>query len=126
MDASRKMDSAAGQTLLLTRADVAELFTLEEYTDAVEAAFKAYAEGQALAPGLLHVDATGGEFHIKAGGLAVGGHTYFGLKANGSFFGNPAHGLPAIRGIVYVADGTTGAPLAVMDSIHLTIQRTGA
>jgi len=122
-----KSEERSRETLLLTRNDVAELFTLEEYIGAVEEAFRAYAEGRALVPGLLHVNGNGGgEFHIKAGGLTVAGRSYFGLKSNGSFFTNPAIGLPAIQGIIYVADGTTGAPLAVMDSIHITIQRTGA
>lgn len=68
----------------------------------------------------------GGEFHVKAGGLDVDGRTYFGLKANGGFFGNTANGRPAIQGVIYLADATTGTPLAILDSIHITIQRTGA
>jgi ornithine cyclodeaminase/alanine dehydrogenase-like protein (mu-crystallin family) len=72
------------------------------------------------------VDGQGGEFHVKAGGLTVGDRTYFGLKANGGFFGNPARGLPAIQGIIYLADASDGAPLAILDSIHITVQLTGA
>jgi ornithine cyclodeaminase/alanine dehydrogenase len=111
---------------LLTRDDVASLFTLDEYIASVESAFAAYAEGRTLKTALLHVDGVGGEFHVKAGGLDVDGHTYFGLKANGGFFGNAKHGRPAIQGVIYLADATTGTPLAILDSIHITIQRTGA
>jgi alanine dehydrogenase len=118
--------AAPAPILLLSRADVASLFTLEDYLSAVERAFRAYAEGQTLTPALLHVDGIGGEFHVKAGGLSVGERTYFGLKANGGFFGNPGKGLPAIQGVIYIADASTGQPLAILDSIHITAQRTAA
>lgn len=114
-------------TLILPRADVAALFTLAEYVEAVEDAFAAYAQGRTLAPAIMHVDADRGEFHIKAGGLACADTSYFGLKANGGFFQNPAsNGLPGIQGIIYLADADTGRPLAIMDSIHITVLRTGA
>ena len=117
-------------TLVLSRAEIAALFTLDEYVDAVEGAFRAHATGRSLPPELLHVDAPLGEFHVKAGGLlgdAGDGGAWFGLKANGGFFRNPStNGLPGIQGIIYLADAETGSPRAIMDSIHVTIQRTGA
>jgi len=112
--------------LFLDRADVAALFTFDEYVEAVESAFRAYVEGRALTPALLHVDALDGEFHVKAGGIDLAGRRWFALKANGGFFGNPARGLPAIQGIIYLADAGDGTPLAVLDSVHITVQRTGA
>jgi alanine dehydrogenase len=112
--------------LILSRADVAALLTLDDCIPAVERAFRAHAEGATLAPGALHVDAHGGEFHIKAGGLAIGDRAYFALKANGGFFGNPARGLPAIQGAIYLADATLGTPLAMLDSGLITALRTGA
>jgi alanine dehydrogenase len=113
-------------TLVLNRDEIASLFTLDEYIAAVESAFAAYAEGRTLAPALMHVDGIGGEFHVKAGGVDVGGRSFFGLKANGGFFGNGAKGKLAIQGVIYVADASDGTPLAILDSIHITIQRTGA
>lgn len=113
--------------LLLGRSDVAGLFTTDDYIEAVEDAFRAHAAGKTLSPGLLHVDSPPGEFHVKSGGLRVGGAGYFGLKANGSFFSNPeTNGQPAIQGIIYLADALTGKPVALLDSIEITIQRTGA
>jgi alanine dehydrogenase len=112
--------------LFLSRDEVTALFDLDDYMEAVEGAFRSYAEGLTLTPALLHVDGLGGEFHVKAGGLTVGGRTYFGLKANGGFFGNPARDLPAIQGVIYLADASTGQPLAILDSIHITAQRTAA
>jgi alanine dehydrogenase len=114
-------------TLLLDRSDVASLLTLPECIAAVEAAFLAHATGRSFTPGLLHVDAIGGEFHVKAGGVTINDRSYFALKANGGFFGNAAaNGLPNILGVIYLADASNGYPLAVMDSLYITALRTGA
>ena len=103
------------------------LLTLSECIDAVEAAFLAHATGRSLTPGLLHIEAIGGEFHVKAGGVMVDQRSYFALKANGGFFGNAAsNGLPNILGVIYLADGSNGFPLAVMESLYITALRTGA
>lgn len=113
--------------LLLNRSDIGSLLSLETSITSVEAAFAAHARGESLPPALMHVDADGGEFHVKAGGLRAGGRTYFTLKANGGFFQNRArHGLPNIQGLIYLADGANGCPLAVLDSRDVTILRTGA
>src|SRR5258708_2454372 len=112
--------------LLLTRQDIASLLTLPDYVRVVENAFRLHAEGSTLAPALAHVDAIGGEFHIKAGGLN-GPTPYFGLKVNGGFFQNKArNGMPNIQGLIVLSRADNGLPLAVMDSIEITIQRTGA
>jgi ornithine cyclodeaminase/alanine dehydrogenase len=116
----------APNIVILKRSEVARLLSLSEYVRAVEEAFKMHAEGRSLEPGLLHIDSPPGEFHIKAGGLRLD-RIYFGLKVNGSFFQNRAqYGLPNIQGAIVLFDGDKGCPLAVMDSIEITIQRTGA
>ncbi|MCX6561026.1 MAG: ornithine cyclodeaminase family protein [Candidatus Aminicenantes bacterium] len=113
--------------LLLRRSEIASVLTLADCIPAVEEAFRMRADGKALAPGLMHIDADGGEFHIKGGGLRLDDRTYVGLKANGGFFRNKElFGLPAIQGVIILFDGTNGTPLAVMDSIEITILRTGA
>jgi alanine dehydrogenase len=113
-------------TLLLTRHDVAALLTIEECIGAVERVFKLSGEGKTTPPGILGVHATDGGFHIKAGLLDLD-RSYFAAKINANFPGNPKRlGLPAIQGLVALCDGDCGSPLAVMDSIELTIQRTGA
>lgn len=111
---------------ILTRGQVAGLMTFPEYVEAVERAFRLHAERRSLPPQLMHVDAEGGEFHVKGGGLLLD-RWYFALKANGSFFGNPARlGLPAIQGGILLFDAGNGTPLALLDSGHITVQRTGA
>jgi len=55
--------------LLLRRSEIASLLTLPDYIQVVEDAFRQHAEGRAFVPALAHIDADGGESHIKAGGL---------------------------------------------------------
>jgi ornithine cyclodeaminase/alanine dehydrogenase len=110
----------------LNRSDILTLLSLSECIEAMGQAFRMRAEGRALAPALMHVEAEGGEFHIKGGGLKLE-RTYFALKANGGFFNNQARfSLPNILGLILLFDGTNGCPLAVMDSMDITALRTGA
>ena len=112
--------------LILSRRDVLDLLSLPDCIEAVEAAFRAHADGRVLGPGVLAVHAAAGSFHIKAAGL-TGERSYFAAKTNGNFPDNPRrHGLPTIRGTVVLADADQGTPLAVMDSGSITALRTGA
>jgi alanine dehydrogenase len=113
-------------TLILSRSQVASLLTLDECISAVEAAFRLHGEGRIPPPGILGMPVAGGGFHIKAALLPLA-RNYFAAKVNGNFSGNPQRfGMPAIQGIVFLADGVNGEPLAVMDSVEITILRTGA
>lgn len=113
-------------TLFIKRSEVRSLLTLPDCIDAMQRAFTLQALGKTLPPALMHIDADGGEFHIKGGGLRME-RTYFALKANGGFFNNRAQfDLPNILGLILLCDGSNGRPLAVMDSIDITILRTGA
>lgn len=111
--------------LLLNRTEISSLLTLDEYIGAVESAFEAHGSGKSLSTGLLHIDSHGGEFHIKSSGLVLG-RTYVGVKCNGAFWQNRERGLPYVHGAILLFDGETGAPLALLDSVEITIQRTGA
>jgi alanine dehydrogenase len=113
--------------LLLDRATIASLVSTEDCVAAVESAFSAHAHGRSLAPQLTHVDADGGEFHMKVGGLRNEASCYFTCKINGGFFGNQSKlGLPNIIGLIQLSDGTNGSPLAVLESGYITRLRTGA
>ena len=112
--------------LILTRQEIAALVNFNDYVVAVEEAFRLYEEGKALSPGVMDVDAEGGAFHIKAAGLPLE-RTYIAVKVNGNFSQNRSRfGLPTIQGAITLCDGTTGSPLAFMDSIEITINRTAA
>ena len=113
-------------TLLLSRREVAAILSLDECMVAVEQAFKSHAEGRALPPGVLGIHARDGGFHLKAAGLELA-RPYFAAKVNGNFFQNEQRfGLPNIQGIIVLCDAENGSPLALMDSIEITIIRTGA
>jgi ornithine cyclodeaminase/alanine dehydrogenase len=113
-------------TLLIKRTDVAELLGLEDCIVAVERAFKLHGEGKLTPPGVLSLRTGDGGFHIKAA-LLPGPRSYFAAKLNGNFFQNAERfNLPNIQGLILLCDGEHGYPLAVMDSIEITILRTGA
>jgi alanine dehydrogenase len=113
-------------TLLLTRSDVESLLGLDECIAAVEVAFRLRGEGKAAPPGILGFPSAGGGFHIKAAGLPLA-RVWFATKINGNFSQNPERfGMPAIQGIVLLCDGENGYPVALLDSIEITIRRTGA
>jgi alanine dehydrogenase len=114
------------ETLLLTRYEVAELLTLDECITAVERAFCLYGRGKVLPPKVLGIHTNNGGFHIKAGTLG-NEHNYFVAKINGNFPNNSKQfGLPTIQGIIVICDTNNGRLLALMDSIEITIIRTGA
>jgi ornithine cyclodeaminase/alanine dehydrogenase-like protein (mu-crystallin family) len=106
---------------------VAELLPLPDCVAAVEEAFRLHAKGETLPPAILGVPAGDGGFHVKAAGLKLPGRAYFAAKTNANFPGNRERfGLPTIQGIVLLFDAERGDPLAVLDSIEITILRTGA
>ena len=114
------------KTLVLRQQEVSKLLDLEECIAAVERAFRLQGEGQLAPPGILGIAAKEGGFHIKAGLLPLE-RSYFVAKVNANFPSNPVqHGLPAIQGVVVLADAENGAPLALLDSIEITLQRTAA
>jgi alanine dehydrogenase len=110
-------------TLLLTRQDLAALLSLEDCIGAVEEAFRRHGAGEVPQPGILGQETAAGGFHIKAGLL----DGRYAVKINANFPGNLGRtGLPAIQGLIALFDAESGRPLAVMDSIHITLLRTGA
>ena len=113
-------------TLLLGRGEVARLLSLPDCIAAVEGVFRAYGEGKVPAPGVLGIKSETGGLHIKAGYLP-GPRNYIVAKLNTNFARNRERGaFPTIQGLVLLCDGDNGRPLAVLDSIELTIRRTAA
>jgi ornithine cyclodeaminase/alanine dehydrogenase-like protein (mu-crystallin family) len=113
-------------TLLLTRAEIAGLMKPSDYLGAVEMAFRLSKQGQTDAPLPMAIHGLGGgAFHAK-GAAMFGERKLAALKLNGNFPGNPARGLPTIQGVILLCDAETGAVLAIMDSIEITLRRTAA
>jgi alanine dehydrogenase len=114
------------ETLLLRRRDVEQLLGMAECIEAVEEVFRSYGEGKVPAPGILSVKAPHGGLHVKAG-LLPRQKNYIVAKLNTNFPRNSAHtDLPTIQGLIVICDGDDGRPLAVLDSIDITIKRTAA
>jgi len=118
---------SAPQVLYLGRADVAELLSIGDCITAVESAFRAHgADTLPASPAMLGVHLEHGGLHVKAAALGRE-PCYVAAKVNANFPANPArHGLPTIQGLIVLLDGTRGTPLAVMDSIEITMLRTAA
>ncbi|HEX9730065.1 MAG TPA: ornithine cyclodeaminase family protein [Gemmatimonadales bacterium] len=120
------MTGIATDTVLLTRGEVAELLDLDTCIGAVEAAFRMHGEGRTPDPAIMGVQVPDGGFHTK-GGLLDLGRSYFAAKTNANFMHNRTRfGLPTIQGTIVLHDAENGRVLAVMDSIEISILRTGA
>jgi alanine dehydrogenase len=114
-----------GGTLVLTRQSVASILTLDDCIHAVEEAFRRHGLGQIGEPGVLGMHVQGGGFHVKA--AAMDGHRpYFAAKLNANFPGNRVRGQPTIQGVIALFGASDGQLLALIDSIEITILRTGA
>lgn len=97
---------------------------LSRVNDAVEAAFAAYARGEAEMPSKVYVTLPGGDFrtmpaYIPALGLA-------GVKIVNVHPGNPARGLETVMALIILLDPPTGMPYAILNGTDLTDLRTGA
>ena len=97
---------------------------MEHCIVAVEDVFRRQGEGKIPASEILGVKAPNGGLHVKAA-LLPNDHSYLVAKLNTNF---PRNGrnfrLPTIQGVIVVCDAENGAPLAIMDSIEITIMRT--
>ena len=115
-----------GAVLMIEGSRVRELLDIDTCIRAVEQAFRLRGEGRAAAPAVLGIPVARGGFHIKAGLLDLG-RPWFVVKTNAYFPRNPVElGLPTIQGLIVLADAEDGRPLAVLDSIEVTLQRTAA
>ena len=105
--------------LILSGDEYNALVSMDDCIAAVEESFRQYAEGK-LHSGILSTHAERGAFHIKTSTYG----RYFAAKLNANFPGNAP--LPTIQGVLVLFDATNGVPLAIMDSIEVTKQRTAA
>ena len=124
--ARRNATEASGAILILSSKDLQTVMRFDDYVDAVAEAFRMLAEGRCESPVPLQVSVTDGTFHAKAASLPVG-PGYVAVKVNSNFPDNRSrHGLLTIQGAVFLADANNGRPLALLDSIEITRQRTAA
>ncbi len=112
---------------LLNETEIRGLLGPAEAYEAVRDAFIRLAKGEAILPGVIHLDIPGTrtEAHIK--GAYLRGTKHFAVKVASGSYDNPSRGLPSGGGMFLVFDATTGLPAAVLfDNGSLTDVRTGA
>jgi ornithine cyclodeaminase len=112
--------------LILREPEIRALLDPRDCLQAVEAAFSAYARGQAELPAVINLEVPEhrGEVHVKAGYLHTG--PYYAVKIASGFLDNTQLGLPTSDGMVLVFDAVTGALAALLlDNGYITDLRTG-
>src|SRR3989475_11742716 len=115
------------EVLLLSEREIRDLIGPAEALPAVRDACVRMARGEAILPGVIHLDIpkSGAEAHVK--GAHLQGSGSFTIKVASGSYANPDRGLPTGSGVVLVFDATTGFPQAVLfDNGYLTNLRTGA
>jgi alanine dehydrogenase len=113
------------KTLILTHADVRALCDMPLAMQAVEAGFRAYAEGRARMPSKVYLDLPEHQGDFRAMPSLLG--DYAGVKWVNAHPQNAVRfGLPTVLGTYVLSDPKTALPLAIMDATWLTALRTGA
>jgi alanine dehydrogenase len=126
-------------TLVLTHAEIRALCDMELAISAVEAGFRAYAQGRARMPAKVYLDLPEyqGDFRAMPALLAADPAQAAAAGANPPAFAGVkwvnAHphnrerfGLPTVMGVYVLSDPQSALPLAIMDATLLTALRTGA
>lgn len=110
--------------LLLSRAQIEKLLSIDEALKAVEYCFKLEAEGRAVMPPKLYLNLPeyGGDF--RAMPAYIDG--YAGIKWVSVYPDNRRHNLPSVTAIIILCDPNIGCPLSIMDGTYITEIRTGA
>jgi alanine dehydrogenase len=121
-------------TLVLTHTEVRALCDMELAISAVEAGFRAHAEGRARMPAKVYLELPEYEGDFRAMPALLGapdgsgtGRSYAGVKwVNAHPHNRTRFGLPTVMGVYVLSDPRTALPLAIMDATLLTALRTGA
>lgn len=108
--------------LVLNENDLLGLLPPAKIIDAVESALRAHSAGSIVAPARLHLH---WDDHTLLA-MPAATKTAAAVKVVSVVPSNASRNLPVTIGAMLLSDGTTGAPLAVLNSGALTAQRTGA
>ena len=112
--------------LLIDADEATRLLDMNACIDAVEKAFRSRGEGRLATSSVAGLELNGGSLHAKLGVLELS-RVYSAAKVNANFPENPGkRGLPTIQGLLVLFDGSSGLPLACMDSAPITATRTAA
>lgn len=118
--------NVSSDILYLSAADVmACALEPQEINAAVEAAFLAVAQGEAVTRPALSMPA-GARASFRAKGGVLGAAGYAAVKWYGYFPGNTQHGRAEYSPLILLSDAETGFPLAIMEGTWITAVRTAA
>jgi len=113
--------------LVLSRADLERVLAPLDVVEAMAVAFRRYAEGGCDVP--LRTATRVGEDGIlltMPAAFSDGDTRGLGTKLVSIYHGNLARGHPTVYASYILMDGSTGQPLAMLESTFLTALRTGA
>jgi len=120
-------DMITSQLSLITRGEVERALPMGRCLEMARVAYESLANGRSLNVSLGHVAAPKGDFLVKSSGLHIDDRLFVTVKVVAYFEDRPTElGLPSIVGLIQLLDGTTGEPLAVMESGLITNLRTAA
>lgn len=117
------------ETAIFSRSAVAEQAQISAVIGAVEGAFAAHAADRTMMPAKSYIDLPqyNGDFRSMPAYVDAEDWDAAGMKWVNSHPDNPdEHGLPSVMGVMVYSDPETALPLAIMDGMELTRQRTGA
>ncbi|WP_049954678.1 ornithine cyclodeaminase family protein [Halostagnicola larsenii] len=117
------------ETSLFDSTDVRQRSSMTDLVPAMEAAFVAYATGNAQMPSKSYIDLPtyNGDFRSMPAYMAADDWDAAGIKWVNVHPDNPStHDFPTVMGTMIYSDPETGFPLAIMDGTELTMRRTGA
>lgn len=114
-------DNTTEETLVLARADVAELLTWEDVLEAVESTFVAIARGDARPFPTVREPIATGMIGIRGGNWPA---RALGTKVSGFIPANREVGLDSHQAVVVLLDEHTGRPRALVDGNEVTWLRT--
>jgi ornithine cyclodeaminase/alanine dehydrogenase len=112
-------------TLVLTRADVEQVATMDLAVAAVERAFAGFGRGEATMPPKVYlpIEDHDGDFRAMPGRLGdSAGVKWVSVHSQN----RKRYGLPTVMAVYVLNDPANAFPLAVMDGTLLTALRTGA
>ncbi|MBW2211489.1 MAG: ornithine cyclodeaminase family protein [Deltaproteobacteria bacterium] len=113
------------KTLVLTRADVEQVSTMELAVAAVERAFAGFGRGEASMPPKVYLPIEDHDGDFRAMPARLGNSA--GIKwVNVHAQNRKRYGLPTVMAVYILNDPANAFPLAVMDGTLLTALRTGA
>ena len=112
--------------MFLSDDEIAEILTMREAIDAVEAAFGEYAKGSVTMPprSTIMLDRYGGSVSLMPSYLEE--TDALATKIISIYPDNPSKGLPTTAAWIVVNDPETGVIEALLDGTYLTAVRTGA